>query len=557
MALVSLPPRHTNVLLLVCTYSFLIVFKPSEPFLVAFMECDKFIPGHDVIHTIFPVWSYAYLALLPITSASAELVGLKTVVLAGVVGRLITLTLLLAPPTDGSILAMQLSQATVALGFAAHPALNAIMYRGLPREAYLQGAGYTASVGVVASFSSSLLGQVLLTSVHVELYELFVISAAFTTAALLFAVLLPSGSASSRPMAQPLLPPHGHHHHQPSSAGAINHGAHGGGGGGDAGASGGSNSASAGGTTAEGSNEAGEAPQRGCSAAAATDAASVAVASTVPGAATECTAPAAAAADDRESGGGLQQGQRLVVDTVNTLRHSGAAYYYVWLSVATSVHHLVVTYWQAAVPHGAHPLDHEGLLGNGTRCSHPAGASANGYTQALASLLGGCAALLPICGEACLRNSARFGRLREATLLVGPLALAGLLHLMSVVEVAASYDAAYVAFHVCFELMRVLCEAEGARCVAAFRTSAMPRFAAVSGLTTTLTLSLQVVLQLLFNNPRRLPLSAQFELLAALLLVLGAAYNAAALGRFLLCRRRGRAEGGEEGGDGVRRERAA
>ena len=42
---------------------------------------------------------------------------------------------------------------------------------------------------------------------------------------------------------------------------------------------------------------------------------------------------------------------RLVVgDTSYVLRHSGAMYYYAWISVATAVHHLVLTYWQVCMP---------------------------------------------------------------------------------------------------------------------------------------------------------------------------------------------------------------
>ena len=90
----------------------------------------------------------------------------------------------------------------------------------------------------------------------------------------------------------------------------------------------------------------------------------------------------------------------------------------------------------------------------------------------------------------------------------GPLLLAALLYSMSVVRTPLLYSAGYVLFHVrpcmhthvhphvygtcmaCvhvgFELMRVLCEAEGARCVASTRgCRGPPRFAAVSGVVTT------------------------------------------------------------------------
>ena len=96
------------------------------------------------------VWTYAYLCLLPALSALAEFVGYRWVVLLGVLGRLATLALLLAPPTNGSLPLMKLQEVFIAAGFAAHPALMAIAYRTLPAEAYSRAAGFTACAGVVA-----------------------------------------------------------------------------------------------------------------------------------------------------------------------------------------------------------------------------------------------------------------------------------------------------------------------------------------------------------------------------------------------------------------------
>ena len=50
-------------------------------------------------------------------------------------------------------------------------------------------------------------------------------------------------------------------------------------------------------------------------------------------------------------------------------------------------------------------------------------------------------------------------------------------------------------FHVIFELMRVFCEAEGARCVARARYRGAARFALVGGINTFAALSLQTALQ--------------------------------------------------------------
>lgn len=104
------------------------------------------------------------------------------------------------------------------------------------------------------------------------------------------------------------------------------------------------------------------------------------------------------------------------------------------------------------------------------------------------------------------------------------------------------YALGYITFHVGFELMRVLCEAQGARCIAATRCQGPPRFAAVSGLNTTVTLSLQVVLQIFFKFP------ADFHMLVFILFGLFVGYVAAAAVRALLCSSPGSAEGGAGSG---------
>lgn len=548
--MVALPTSAVRLLVLICAYTSFITFKPSEPFLVAFLQCEKNITRSAIIHDVFPVWSYAYLALLPVLCAAAELIGCKIVVLMGAACRLVTVMLLLWPITDGSVMTMQVSQVTIAAGFAAHPALSAIMYRGLPRAAYAQGAGYVAAFGVVSSVVASLLGQQLLVWGHVELTWLFVLSAIFTAAGLFFALLLPLGQ-SPPSKSEGLLP------------------------------------RANGGADAPSSCESACRPINGA-ADARVDAGA------------DPSGSAAMPADDAQSSAPPVEAGLLLSDTLRTLRHSGAVYYYAWLSVATAVHHLVVTYWQAfriethhhhhppppppanwggigndaalyaALPSSlgaeawshhsstpapllptdsmvmAHvmgpaspsimmlaPLDLDATK-NISSCVHPAGESANGYTQAVASLLGGCAALLPMLGERCLRGGGTYARLRDGLLLNGPLALAALLYMMSVVESEVPYMAGYVLFHVCFELLRVICEAEGARCIANYRASGKPRFAAVSGLTTTLCLTLQVLLQVAFNHPHRLELQTQFQILSAILLALFLSYAGLALCRCAL-----------------------
>ena len=150
-----------RLLLVVGLYSACVAFKPSEPFLVAFLECFKGISHSSVVYEVFPVWTYSYLLLLPPLAAGAELVGHRQIVLLGASARFGTTLILLLPTSSCSVPLMQLSQVTIAAGFASHPALSAIMYRGMPRESYARAAGTVASLGVFAEVLASLLGQLL------------------------------------------------------------------------------------------------------------------------------------------------------------------------------------------------------------------------------------------------------------------------------------------------------------------------------------------------------------------------------------------------------------
>ena len=167
---------------LVAFFAGLIAFKPSEPFLVAFLTCLKGLTRDQVTDDVYPVWTYSYLGLLPLLSVLAEVAGYRQVVLLGVLGRVATLLVLLLPFSYCSVALMQLTQATIAAGFAAHPALTAILFRTLPAHAYARATGFTAAAGVVAEVTSSLLGQLMLEG-GAPLASLFVVSLASTCAA--------------------------------------------------------------------------------------------------------------------------------------------------------------------------------------------------------------------------------------------------------------------------------------------------------------------------------------------------------------------------------------
>ena len=120
---------------------------------------------------------------------------------------------------------------------------------------------------------------------------------------------------------------------------------------------------------------------------------------------------------------------------------------------------------------------------------------------------------------------------RGGALVGAPPLLAVLLYVMATTRERLFYGGAFVLFHLTFELMRVLCEAEGARCVARARYRGSARFVLVGGIgiNTCMALALQSALQALFQAA--IPeLEMQFKSLAALLVLLGAFFCLDALG---------------------------
>jgi hypothetical protein len=430
---------------------------------------------------------------------------------------------------------MQLTQATIAAGFAAHPALTAILFRTLPAHAYARATGFTAAAGVVAEVTSSLLGQLMLEG-GAPLASLFVVSLASTCAAALVALALPSprapapgvaGLRTVRSYARFAAPPFS------LQEGML--------------------------PTPERSPAA--APRGVPGAAAAAAAADGGAADgAADGSGAEPPPNGAAPGTPADGGGGGLGGgvarkvtvwslpRLLCADVLQAYAESGALTYYGWLSVTTAVHHLVITYWQLLPepdhPHHAHHPPPPPHVPGGCAAPHAgscvarSGSAYNGWVQAAAQLLGGAAALLPFLAERRL-GARRCAAARRVLVVAMPLCLAGLLYAMASFTTAErdAYAACYVAFHTLFELMRVVCEAEGARCVARARYRGAARFALVGGINTAAALLLQTALQFgVGKQALHLPLPAQFKVFAAILVALFAGYALRAAAA--ACRRR-------------------
>jgi len=174
-------------------FSFLVSFKPSEPFLVDFF-ISKDITHNEIIFDIFPIWTYSLLGCLLISLILGEWIGYKKVILMGVVSNIITLVILLI--TD-DIWWMKLEQFTVAFGFSTHIIYASLLYSSTVIGLYKKITLYTIIAVLLGNSLSAFLGNILINECNISLKVLFQISLGFQVCSLLWGFILPSKKFSN------------------------------------------------------------------------------------------------------------------------------------------------------------------------------------------------------------------------------------------------------------------------------------------------------------------------------------------------------------------------
>jgi hypothetical protein len=169
--------------LLLCIYAFLVVFKPSEPFLVLFFVNEKNVTKTQVIYhiiainpiiiiqvyeDIFPIWTYSYFLCL-----LTEYIGYKFSILLGILGNIITIIILLL---TNDFFLLQLEQVTIGMASASFIILSSFLYNAVPSIYYQKITSLMKSCYLIGTVTSAMLGQLLLKYTNVTLMALFYIS---------------------------------------------------------------------------------------------------------------------------------------------------------------------------------------------------------------------------------------------------------------------------------------------------------------------------------------------------------------------------------------------
>ena len=178
-------------------------FKPGEPFLTQYLVNAKVLSSDQVYQEIYPIWTYAQLALLLTYGVCAEyLSGGKWMVVLGSSSLLLEPVLLVVLT---SFAGLQLIEIVSASGAAGMIIFTSFIYRVLPEGFFQRATSFVRAAFLLGTVSSSLLGQLLLDQASVPITLLFWIQSCVMVLCLAFAISLPSDFAL-RPPSPPRSP---------------------------------------------------------------------------------------------------------------------------------------------------------------------------------------------------------------------------------------------------------------------------------------------------------------------------------------------------------------
>jgi len=183
--------RNPRGIYILYFFLFCFEFKPSEPFLVAFLVGTKGFANYQVYQEIFALYVYTQPLFIVLVGLLSEFpgCGARCMLLVGAVGGLTTVLLTLL---GNALWAQQAAQFTVAAAMASRYAVPAVLLMLSTGTVQFQESVHMAkAILLFSNCCSALLGEVLRDVFGVRLYYLFCISAVSELLAVIFAVLVP------------------------------------------------------------------------------------------------------------------------------------------------------------------------------------------------------------------------------------------------------------------------------------------------------------------------------------------------------------------------------
>ncbi|XP_074856050.1 thiamine transporter 1 isoform X2 [Carettochelys insculpta] len=174
---------------LLCLYGFFASMRPSEPFLTRFLlGPDKNLTETQVFNEIYPVWTYAYLALLFPVFLATDYLRYKPVILLQGLSLIVTWFMLLYAQ---GLLAIQFLEFFYGVVSATEIAYYSYIYSIVDLKVYQKVTSYCRSATLVGYTVGSVCGQVLVSVANWSLFSLNVFSLTCVSVAFAIAWFLP------------------------------------------------------------------------------------------------------------------------------------------------------------------------------------------------------------------------------------------------------------------------------------------------------------------------------------------------------------------------------
>ncbi|KAM8903009.1 reduced folate transporter isoform 1-T3 [Spinachia spinachia] len=183
------PAKWKGAVILLCFYGFMASIKPGEPFITPYLlGPEKNLTREQVTNEITPVLTYSYMVVLVPAFLLTDLLRYKPVlVIQGVSQVVIWLILLLCT----SLMEMQLMEFFYGITMACRVAYSSYIFSLVSPALYQRVAGYSRSAVLLGVFTSSVLGQLLISFGEVSFYTLSAVSLGFVSFGLTLSVCLP------------------------------------------------------------------------------------------------------------------------------------------------------------------------------------------------------------------------------------------------------------------------------------------------------------------------------------------------------------------------------
>ncbi|XP_028972404.1 reduced folate transporter [Esox lucius] len=172
-----------------CFYGFMVQLKPGEPFITPnLLSTEKNFTREQVTNEINPVLSYSYMAVLVPVFLLTDFLRYKPVLILSSLSHVSIWLLLLL---GSSLLEMQFMEFFYGITMAARVAYSSYIFSLVAPEMYQRVASYSRSSVLMGVFSSSVLGQLLISVGRLSFSTLSAISLGFVSFGLLLSTCLP------------------------------------------------------------------------------------------------------------------------------------------------------------------------------------------------------------------------------------------------------------------------------------------------------------------------------------------------------------------------------